>query len=137
MSNDHINPIFASALAPFAAPAAPPASYDDIANIWPEQLPELNAKDAENFIRVLYWKFIGDPFVGTVRITSGKHPSWIYGQGGSAVLWLNPDKGWPEIVHRLSHCFHQMLSGFPAHGSSHAQLEASMARYVIDSGWLS
>jgi len=51
---------------------------------------------------------------------------------------VNPDHGWKEIVHSLSHYCHRRLNpGIRPHGEDHAVIERGMILKVIESGWLS
>jgi hypothetical protein len=56
---------------------------------------------------------------------------WISLRGGTL------DKGWPRLVHDLSH--RQARLQFPRarpHGPHHAAIEREMVEYVLEQGWL-
>ena len=100
---------------------------------WPEEVPTLTEKEAITAARRLWRKEMGRPFKGEIRMTSGRRYSWER----DGVLYLNPGRGWRELVHDLSHYFHWRLRpNDRPHSSSHTMMEIRMAEHVVNSGWL-
>lgn len=69
--------------------------------LWPQPLPKLTAAEAERAAKRLYRYVFKKAWTGPVAVTSGRNYSYIR----SGVLRVNPDKGWTEMVHNLSHSF--------------------------------
>src|SRR5262245_53561151 len=67
--------------------------------LWPATLPPLTAEEAVKAGKKLYRFVMGKAWLLPVKITSGNRYS--YASGG--VLSVNPDKGWHDLVHDLSH----------------------------------
>ncbi len=104
---------------------------------WPKPVPQLTGPEAASAAKRLYRKFMGKPWKGKVRITSGNRYSYIRG----GVLFVNPDghhrSGWSDLVHDLSHYMHRRLHPNQSpHGSHHRTLETEMVAHVVKSGWL-
>lgn len=50
----------------------------------------------------------------------------------------SPRKGWPRLLHDISHIvFAARCPRSRPHGDGHAALEAEIARYAVQAGWLS
>lgn len=99
---------------------------------WPKPLPKLTAVEAERAARRLYRHVFKKKCLLPVKVTSGRNYSYIR----SGTLRVNPDKGWDELVHELSHSFHRRLSDAKPHSYPHARLEKEMVEYVVEQGWL-
>jgi hypothetical protein len=107
---------------------------------WPSDIPIPSDKEAITGAKRLYRKAMGRPFRGKVVVTSGNRYSWIR----SGVMSVNPKRrnawqpqaGWPDIVHLLSHYFHRRL--YPRdkpHSHRQLDLEAELTRYVVENGF--
>ena len=105
-----------------------------VAATWPHPLlPALTPAEAISAAKRLYRFALGKKFSGKVIATSGNRRTWVR----SGVLYVNPDQGWRNIVHDLSHYAHRRLHpSEDPHGWHHARLEAAMAAKVVGSGWL-
>jgi hypothetical protein len=66
----------------------------------------------------------------TVGLKDAKdvRPPWQW----EHIIVVNPQKGWRDLIHRLSHKFHARLhSNAKEHDERHADLEAEMASWVV------
>jgi hypothetical protein len=124
--------------------AAKPGIYGAInvhaerAVAWPEIIPQLTAVEAEKAARRL-WRFsVGTTFDGVVNFTSGNRRTRCAGtwMGTKRLMVLNPDQGWRDFVHELSHDFDYVVNGSSKHGKHHQRFEAKLIREVIKRGWL-
>jgi hypothetical protein len=106
--------------------------YERVNAAWPATLPALTADEAIRAARRLYRFVRRRTFDGQVKTTSGNRYSYIR----NGVLYVNPDRGWHDLVHDLSHYFHARLSDAKPHASDHARLELRMAKEVVRRGWL-
>lgn len=110
--------------------------YARVNAVWPSgPLPKLDPAEAISAVRRLYTKFAGKPYVGRFKATSGNRRTWATFQAGKKrmewVYFVNPDQGWREMVHDVSHYVERA-----GHSSSHARTEAAMIDHVVRSGWL-
>lgn len=102
---------------------------------WPTTVPPLSAVEAERAARRLYRVALGKPCQVPIKLTSGRCYSYI--RGGA--LRVNPERGWRELVHDLSHTFFRRTPQGRVnrpHSGQHASLERLLIRYVVDHGWL-
>lgn len=100
---------------------------------WPKPLPKLTAAEAERAARRLYRFVFGKACPYPTQITSGRNHSYIRNR----TLRVNPDKGWSELVHGLSHSFYGKLHpDAKPHSGQHGSLERHMVQYVLDNGFL-
>lgn len=100
---------------------------------WPKALPKLTAIEAERAALRLYRLIFKKKCPYPIKVTSGRNYSYIR----NGVLRVNPDKGWAELVHTLSHSFFlRKARGEKPHGYPHARLEKAMVEYVVAQGWL-
>lgn len=109
-------------------------AYERVNGAWPETVPPLTGPEAVSAAKRLYRFAMKKPFSrlnGKWTITSGRRRNRVW-------RWtVNPDRGWKDLVHHLSHLCHRRLR--PAadpHGPQHAFLEREMIEYVVQSGWL-
>lgn len=101
--------------------------------LWPKPLPKLTATEAERAAKRLYRHVFKKVCPYPITVTSGRNYSYIRG----GVLRVNPDKGWSELVHNLSHSFQYRLDRtVKPHSYEHARLERQLVQYVLDQGWL-
>jgi hypothetical protein len=110
--------------------------YRSVNGVWPDAIPPLTAQEAVTGTKRLYRLVMKKPFQGKVRITSGNRRGVAIRYGE---MIINPDRGWREVVHSLSHRCHFRL--YPNHRphdgrGTHAFVERMMIEHVIKSGWL-
>ena len=109
------------------------ARYVKVNAEWPNPLPALTPQEAVSAAKRLYRFGMKRAWKRSIEITSGNRYTWIRG----GVFYVNPDKGWHDLVHDISHLVHQRLhperSG---HDFRHAHLERAMVVEVISKGWL-
>jgi hypothetical protein len=117
------------------------AGYNTVNREWPDPPPPPpTAQEAIAAARRLYRKFVGHPWRGEWRATSGNRYTWPR----RGVYAVNPDKresiggGWQALVHDMSHYINDRVVNrkHNGHGVWHATLEREMIAYVIASGWL-
>jgi hypothetical protein len=121
--------------------------YRDVDQILPRQSLPLTAAEATTAARLLYRQFVENKTKGyklagveigqatTVGLKDAKdvRPPWQW----EDIIVVNPQKGWRDLIHRLSHKFHARLhSDATEHDERHVQLEAEMASWVVSHGWL-
>ena len=109
--------------------------YARVNAAWPSgPLPSLTGQEAVDVAAKLTRFAIGnyDKGFDSIVETSGRRETWVYGR----VLYVNPAKGWHDLVHSLSHWCHRMTWRAKGHDSSHARMELRMIREVIKRGWL-
>jgi hypothetical protein len=107
--------------------------YAQVNAAWPKPIPRLDPEEAKIAGRKLYRFAFGRPFRGTVRVTSGRRYTWIR----RSEMAVNPERGWHDLVHGLSHYAHMRLNtGERPHSKRHARLELAMVKEVIKRGWL-
>lgn len=104
----------------------------DDGSIWPDTVPELSAAEAVRAAKRLFRYACGETLVMPVVVTSGRRYSYIRRH----TLYVNPERGWKNLVHELSHSFDQWVNGRSGHNKHHALLERRMAREVVRRGWL-
>jgi hypothetical protein len=100
---------------------------------WPQgPLPPLTGPEAASAAKRLYRLILKRP-VNAIRLTSGNRRT--YARQGA--LYVNPDQGWRDFVHDLSHYLHgKKHPSETGHGWHHARIEKEMIDYVVRSGWL-
>lgn len=114
--------------------------YRKVNGAWPEgELPKPTGPEAITACRLLYRKFLGRPFRGPFKLTSGNRHTWPR----SGVFYVNPDHwrdhggGWRALVHSMSHLvWRRMFPNASGHATGHAHLEKQMVDHVVMSGWL-
>jgi hypothetical protein len=107
--------------------------YDTVNATWPTDLPTLTPREAITAAKRLYRFGMKRPFRGKVKLTSGNRYTWPRG----GVLYVNPDRGWPHLVHMISHLVHRRTHADKRpHDFRHEFLEGEMVRHVVKSGWL-
>lgn len=101
--------------------------YERVNAAWPAQVPALTGEEAVRAFRRLYRYAYHRPPALPVQLTSGNRRT---GRSGGA--WhLNPERGWHDLVHVLSH---YACPG--AHGGAHARMELRLIKQVRRRGWL-
>jgi hypothetical protein len=104
--------------------------------MWPATIPALTFPEAVRATRRL-WRF----GMGTTTQRKFQHSTGDsraanpYRKAGT--FHLNPDRGWQELVHDLSHIMVQACNpGERPHSKFHARFEAKLVREVLKRGWL-
>lgn len=102
---------------------------------WPKPSPQLTEASAINAARRL-WKWgMGEKLRYPIEITSGNRYTWIR----SGKLCVNPEKGWHDLIHDLSHLIWRRANvgeEIRPHEKGHAKLELRMVKEVVKRGWL-
>lgn len=116
--------------------------YERVNAAWPVQVPELAAEEAVAAVKKLR-RFVRGREQSrgavVVRVRKGKvlgneYRAFATGgrdEKGRVVLYVNPARGWRELVHDMSHRY-----GPDGHNSEHARCERRMIREVVRRGWL-
>ena len=108
-------------------------------NGWPDVVPPLTENAAVNAVRRLYRFSCGEamPKSMTIEITSGNRRAsdWRW-NGDHRSFFINPGKGWAELIHDLSHDFDYIVNGSSSHNKHHARFERKLIREVVKRGWL-
>lgn len=104
--------------------------YEAVNAVWPREVPAITRAEAQRALKRLVRHF-----GGTACAKLGRHPvrrCWI-----SLKPYHGLRRGWRRLVHDVSHrLFAREHPHFKDHGRSHAALELTMSRYVIEKGWL-
>lgn len=109
------------------------AWYERTNDTWPERVPALTGPEAVRALRRLYRFATGRTMRTPVKLTTGNRDTWPR----RGVWYVNPSKGWRDLVHLVSHyCWAQSHPGERPHSKAHARLEARMIREVIRRGYL-
>lgn len=111
-------------------------AYESVNGKWPEgALPPLTGPEAISAAKRLYRFIMKKRWTGQMKLTSGRRSSWVRWWRGTIIV--NPQRGWHDLVHELSHDFHRRLHpGDQPHGMHHAWIERTMIEYVVSHGWL-
>lgn len=103
-----------------------------INNKWPANMPKPTAQEAVAGAKRLYKRGLGRPWTGKVKVTSGRRDTWIR----RGTLYVNPEQGWPEIVHLLSHwCHYRKHPGDRPHSYRALEMEKDLTNYVLANGF--
>lgn len=108
--------------------------YSGVNGTWPAELPPLTGQEAIAAAKRL-WRFaLKRPLrVTRWQVTSGNRRNRIL--AGK----VNPDRGWHDLVHHISHRVHYRLHpGAKPHDGMgrHAFIERELIQHVVESGWL-
>ena len=101
-----------------------------VEKIWNEQSTNAQRRNvhpnlAKNFIRAMYRQVMKKKFPYRFHIGSGNRRTWAeYG-----TFTVNPDQGWHDINHDMSHWLERRLSG-SAHSDSQLRLEQDGAALI-------
>jgi hypothetical protein len=108
-------------------------NYQRINATWGVDIPPLTELEAVRAARKLFRFTMRRTFNGKVFVTSGRRYTWI--RRGN--IYVNPEKGWKELVHMISHwCCHRMRPEAKNHSKVHARFEQRMVKEVLKRGWL-
>lgn len=104
--------------------------YARVNAAWPAgPLPKLTGEEALKATRRLF-RFC-KLAKHRLALTSGRRHTWYrYG-----TFYVNPDKGWHNLVHNISHWVERCRTG-DAHSKTHARLELRLVKQVVKRGWL-
>ncbi len=86
-------------------------------NVWPNH--------AKSYIRAFWKSQAGRKFPYKIRIGSGNRSTWL----SSGVFTVNPDQGWHDINHDMSHFVHRRLTG-KSHAGNHMSRERDGAALI-------
>lgn len=101
---------------------------------WPKDVPAVGGDELARAMKKLYRFTFGRKLQATIKVSSGNTIPWErYGE-----LIVNPDKGWKENVHSISHAWWRRQPDYDKpHSKGHARFEAKLIREVLKRGWLS
>lgn len=80
---------------------------------------------AMNYIRAFWKQVMGSKFPYDLRVGSGNRRTWCHG----GVFTVNPDQGWHDINHDMSHYLERRITG-DAHSDHHLRLERDGAKLI-------
>lgn len=103
--------------------------YERVNTAWPAEVPPLTGWEAVRAASRLWRWARGVTCPNEIRETSGNRHTYRHG----GVLWVNPERGWKDFIHGLSHTVDLESK---AHTRHHARLELRMIREVVKRGWL-
>ena len=114
--------------------------YRQVNEAWGRKRSELPALDGAEAItavkalrRFATKEFKTPRFKGRYELTSGNRYTWIR----RMVYYVNPDRGWWNLVHDVAHKVHFTTNpGTNPHDAKEAYIERAMIEYVVRSGWL-
>ena len=124
--------------------------YDEVNHYWDKQkIPYVTKVEAEKAVKKLMFIFGKSKFAppvikrNMIKYRSVKnvwYKTYVCLSGDPN----NPNRGWRDIVHLISHKVHRYRNGFPLnnqngfkpHTIQQAELELEMAKYVVNQGWL-
>jgi hypothetical protein len=117
-----------------AVTEAKPEKYHTVNSQWPKgPLPELENDEAITAARKLIRLLNVLDHPDTFRTTTGNRQTWVRG----GVFYVNPSKGWRDLVHSVSHYAHHRLHpNDKNHSHKHAWIEREMVQHVVKKGWL-
>lgn len=104
---------------------------------WPQRVMIPSDAAAITGVKRLYRHITGCPWPGKVEVVRGRHRR-TWARGG--VLSVAPEgegptgrRGWPAIVHDLSHLVHRRMNRrAKPHDSGQARIERRMQEYVLE-----
>ena len=101
-----------------------------VEKIWDEQSTRhqrfnVHPNLAANYIRAFWKQVMKRKFPYKIRIGSGNRRTWRDSKG----FTVNPDQGWHDINHDMSHFLERMITG-EAHSDHHLRLERDGAKLI-------
>lgn len=100
-------------------------SHEQMRNVWENH--------AKSYVRAFWKQEMGKPFPYKIRIGSGNRNTWLQGR----VFTVNPNAGWSDINHDMSHFIHWRKTGL-SHKGGHMSVErdgaALIRRRFLESG---
>lgn len=123
--------------------------YKVVNETWPQQiLPALEPVEAMRAAKRLLAAELGCKYLSSYgwQVTSGSRHTYPR----SGTWYVNPERGWKDLVHALSHYVHRRKSAstrtaarlraagrrLRPHHWLHANIEKRMIRTVVERGWL-
>lgn len=107
--------------------------YQSVNGAWPEAIPSLTSQEAIVAKRKLFRLVMKRPLrIKNIKVTSGNRHQYL-------LHLVNPERGWKDLVHGLSHqCHRKLHAGHKPHDGrgTHAFIERTMIEHVVNSGWL-
>jgi uncharacterized protein (DUF58 family) len=101
----------------------------------------LEPDEAISAAKRLYRLAMGTAWKGRFQITSGNRYSyvrWGTKPGEGRIFYVNPARGWHDLVHDISHmAFQRLHPTLKPHDWRHAALERELVAAVVTKGWLS
>lgn len=91
-----------------------------------KQMRNVHPNLAKNFIRAMWKQEMGGKLPWRLRIGSGNRRTWM----NDFVFTVNPDQGWHDINHDMSHFIERRGSG-GAHTDNQVRLEGAGARLIM------
>lgn len=95
-----------------------PIPTKQMLNVWPSH--------AMSYVRAFWKAETGRKFPWKIRIGSGNRNTWL----ASGVFTVNPDQGWHDINHDMSHFIERRVTG-AAHSDSHLRRERNGAHLIV------
>ena len=92
----------------------------------PEQRRNVHPNLAMNYVRAFWKQEMGRVFPWKVRVGTGNRRTWLH----NYVFTVNPDQGWHDINHDMSHFIERRKTG-GAHTNQHVRLEGAGARLIV------
>lgn len=107
---------------------------------WPANVPsKMTAGEIERAFRRLFRWAMGRPVdrLSKTAITSGNRYATRVGWDGNVrCYYLNPDQGWKNFIHHLSHDLDYLANSEVGHSKHHARFERRMIAEVVKRGYL-
>lgn len=90
-----------------------------------EQMRNVWENHAKSYVRAFWKQEMGRPFPYKIRIGSGNRNTWLQGR----VFTVNPNAGWHDINHDMSHFIHWRRTGL-SHQGGHMSVERDGAALI-------
>lgn len=102
-----------------------------VEKVWREgstskQMCNVHPNLAMNYVRAFWKQETGRKFPWKLRVGSGNRRTWRDSHG----FTVNPDQGWHDINHDMSHFIERQQTG-GAHTDRHVRLEGAGARLIV------
>jgi hypothetical protein len=102
-----------------------------VERIWKEgatskQMRNVHPNLAMNFVRAFWKQEMGGKLPWRLRVGTGNRRTWLH----DYVFTVNPDQGWHDINHDMSHFIERRRSG-GAHTDYHVRLESKGAEMIV------
>jgi hypothetical protein len=91
----------------------------------PEQMWNVWENHAKSYVRAFWKQEMGVTFPWKIRIGSGNRNTWLQGK----VFTVNPNAGWHDINHDMSHFIHWRKTGL-SHKGGHMSVERDGAQLI-------
>lgn len=97
-------------------------AWDDVSD---KQMRNVWENHAKSYVRAFWKQEVGRKFPYKIRIGSGNRNTWLQG----SVFTVNPDAGWSDINHDMSHFIHWRKTGL-SHQGGHMSVERDGAALI-------